>query len=97
MSANFDNCTKKLIIYTGNVLNLSEIKKKVGQTLTEEVLFVCCFYYVSCNSLIHGIYFILFKVLDCIRIVLAQWKCSTENVPTGEKVEVGNFCVLFFV
>lgn len=37
MSANFDDSTRKLIIYTGNVLNLSEIKKKVGQTLTEEV------------------------------------------------------------
>ncbi|XP_059485726.1 glutamate--cysteine ligase regulatory subunit [Neocloeon triangulifer] len=37
MIPQFSNETKHLIIHTGNILNLSEVKKKVGQNLTEEV------------------------------------------------------------
>ncbi|KAF4527888.1 hypothetical protein B566_EDAN012300 [Ephemera danica] len=34
----FPNDSKKLYIYTGNVLNMNEVKKKVGQTLTDEIV-----------------------------------------------------------
>jgi hypothetical protein len=41
-------------------------------------------------------YILSFKVLDCIRIVLAQWKSCTEEVPKGETIEVSNFMFIIF-
>jgi len=40
MIGKLDSGSKHLIIHTGNVLNLNEIKKKAGQTLTEEVCLI---------------------------------------------------------
>ncbi|XP_065348746.1 glutamate--cysteine ligase regulatory subunit [Cloeon dipterum] len=38
MAPNFSKEAKHLIIHTGNILNLNELKRKVGQNLSEEIV-----------------------------------------------------------
>ncbi|CAB3359287.1 Hypothetical predicted protein [Cloeon dipterum] len=87
MAPNFSKEAKHLIIHTGNILNLNELKRKVGQNLSEEVRPII---------IPHRRFFVLTgfasmysQIVESIKITLNGWSSSNNNVAGDSNVVIG--------